>query len=219
MKINLNPIYAGLEAWRDERKITAESQKEGYLINIMEEFGELAEALRNYEKIKNGEQVIKKYIASEWNENNAKYALLKHRKITLADTEYAIIDALCGISIFMVNTEFTINSGLTNKISSFDTNKYEPSDFADLHALLHYVSQYPIKWEYIYFKEILELIAKILEVDYGFNFEIAMLETIKEISSRTSSYDESAKKWVKDESEQAKSKWYKANYELARIEK
>ena len=46
MKIKLNEIYAQLEAWRAERKITAESQKEGYIINIMEEFGELATVLR-----------------------------------------------------------------------------------------------------------------------------------------------------------------------------
>ena len=53
---------------------------------------------------------------------------------------------------------------------------------------------------------------------YGFNFEIAMLETIKEISSRTGAYDENAKKWVKDESDEARAKWHKADYELARIE-
>ena len=41
----------------------------------------------------------------------------------------------------------------------------------------------------------------------------------KEISSRTGAYDENAKKWVKDESDEAKAKWYQANYELARIEK
>ena len=44
-----------------------------------------------------------------------------------------------------------------------------------------------------------------------------MLETIKEISSRTGAYDENAKKWVKDTSDEAKSRWYQANYELARI--
>ncbi|MDD7741729.1 MAG: hypothetical protein PUJ19_03130, partial [Campylobacteraceae bacterium] len=54
---------------------------------------------------------------------------------------------------------------------------------------------------------------------YGYNFEIAMLETIKEISSRTGSYDENAKKWVKDSSDEARAKWYKADYELARIKK
>ena len=52
-----------------------------------------------------------------------------------------------------------------------------------------------------------------------YDFKIAMLETIKEISSRTGSYDENAKKWVKDTSPEAKAKWYKADYERARIEK
>ena len=41
----------------------------------------------------------------------------------------------------------------------------------------------------------------------------------KEISSRTGSYDENAKKWVKDTSLEAKAKWYQADYELARIKK
>ena len=178
MKIDLTEIYKGLAEWRAERGITAENQKDGYLVNVMEEFGELASALRDYEKFSATEQdTAKKQKA-----------------------EYGIIDAFCSISIFIVNTEFTINGGLINKISSFDTDEYEPSDFDDLHALLYYISQYPIKWEYIYFEEILELIAKILEVDYSFNFEIAMLETIKQISSNTGKEDK-----------------VKADYEKARI--
>ena len=52
---------------------------------------------------------------------------------------------------------------------------------------------------------------------YGFDFQIAMDETIKEISSRTGTSDKASKKWVKDESDEAKAKWYQANYELARI--
>ena len=178
MKIDLTEIYKGLAEWRAERGITAENQKDGYLVNVMEEFGELASALRDYEKFSaTGQDAAKKQKA-----------------------EYGIIDAFCSISIFIVNTEFTINGGLINKISSFDTDEYEPSDFDDLHALLYYISQYPIKWEYIYFEEILELIAKILEVDYSFNFEIAMLETIKQISSNTGKEDK-----------------VKADYEKARI--
>ena len=180
MKINLEQIYKELQAWQEERGITAKSQKTGYLVNVMEELGELAGALRDYEKFSVTEQdATKKQKA-----------------------EHDIINAFCSISIFIVNTEFTINSGLINKISSFDTDEYEPSDFDDLHALLYYISQYPIKWEYIYFKEILELIAKILEVDYSFNFEIAMLETIKQISSLTGKEDK-----------------VKADYEKARIKK
>ena len=197
MKINLEQIYKELQAWREERKITAESQKAGYIVNVMEELGELAQALRDYEK---------------FSKHDCPYCEIDKQK-----AEHDIINAFCSISIFIVNTEFTINGGLINKISSFDTDKYEPSDFADLHALLYYISQYPIEWKDIYVKEILELIAKILEVDYGYNFELAMNETIKQISSYTGTYDEASKKWIKDESDEAKAKWYQADYQLARI--
>ena len=50
MEINLTEIYKGLDKWRAERKITAESQQTGYLVNVMEELGELATALREYER-------------------------------------------------------------------------------------------------------------------------------------------------------------------------
>ena len=39
----------------------------------------------------------------------------------------------------------------------------------------------------------------------------------KEISSRTGSFDESLNKWIKDTSDEARKKWYKANYDLARL--
>ena len=49
MKIDLTEIYKGLDEWRAERGITAESQRQGYLRNIMEELGELAVGLRDYD--------------------------------------------------------------------------------------------------------------------------------------------------------------------------
>lgn len=39
MKINMSEIYAGLKAYRHERGLTAENQKSGYIVNIMEEMG------------------------------------------------------------------------------------------------------------------------------------------------------------------------------------
>ena len=97
MKIKLNKIYAKLEAWRAERKITAQSQKDGYIINIMEELGELAAALRVYEK----SSVTKQDAA-------------KKQK-----AEHEIIDALCDIAIF------TINAGADSnyKPQTLDTNE------------------------------------------------------------------------------------------------
>ena len=174
MKINLKQIYKGLDEWRSERKITAESQKEGYIINIMEEFGELSQALRGLEI----ESVRK-------------------------TAEHEIIDALCDIAVFTINAGADIRDEY--KPLSIDTT----NTFSDFNCLLLYTSTFD-------FKKILLNCAVLCE-HYGYNFEIAMLETIKEISSRTGSYDENAKKWVKDESDEARAKWYQANYEKARI--
>ena len=183
MKIKLNKIYAQLEAWRAERKITAESQKEGYLRNVMEEFGELAAGLRNYDS---------------WSKCDLRFCQI-HKEMA----EHDIIDALCDIAIFTINAGADIRDEY--KPLSIDTT----NTFSDFNCLLLYTSTFD-------FKKILLNCAVLCE-HYGFNFEIAMLETIKEISSRTGSYDEKAKKWIKDTSDEARKKWYSANYELARI--
>lgn len=227
MKIDLTKIYADLKEWREERKITAQSQKDGYLVNIMEEFGELAEALRDYEKIKKGEQVKKKII-SDWHiaDNNiysnslAQYItladaareLIKYKEVTLTDAEHAIIDALCDIAVFTINAGGNIPYDY--KLEVIDTTKlWNKISYDDL---LIDIGEFGRGCEDgLYFNEILRDCCK-LSMDFNFDFEIAMLETIKEISSRTGSYDEASKKWVKDESPEAKSKWHKADFEKAR---
>ena len=197
MKIDLTEIYKGLAEWRAERGITAKSQKEGYLVNVMEEFGELASALRDYEKFSATEQdTAKKQKA-----------------------EYEIIDALCDISVFTINVGADINCN--EKLESINTTTQTTRCNSSLSFLLSECGNFDYYGKlssYVCFNQILLSCAKLCE-QYGFNFEIAMLETIKEISSRTGAYDENTKKWVKDESDEAKAKWYQANYELARIEK
>ena len=185
MKINLNEIYAQLKAWRHERGITAESQKQGYIVNVMEELGELAAALRDYEK---------------FSKNDCPYCEIDKQK-----AEHEIIDALCDIAAFTINAGADIRDEY--KPLSIDTT----NTFSDLNCLLLYTSTFD-------FKKILLNCAVLCE-HYGFNFELAMLETIKEISSRTGSYNETTKKWEKYTSDEAQAKWYSANYELARIEK
>lgn len=194
MTINLEQIYAGLKAWRHERGITAESQKAGYLVNVMEELGELATALREYERFSKPSYPYPK---------NKKYA------------EHGIIDALCDISVFTINAGADIGEVKRTEIelkkSSLDAD-YILKQMVEKCARLSY-----FEWgETSAFNIILINCAYLCEY-YGFNFQIAMDETIKEISSRTGAYDENAKKWVKDESDEAKAKWYQANYELARI--
>lgn len=194
MTINLNEIYAQLKAWRHERGITAESQKAGYLVNVMEEFGELSTALREYERFSKPSYPYPK---------NKKYA------------EHGIIDALCDISVF------TINAGaeLPSEINPLFIEPKRELSVADIYiAIADFIREdYDCSaFDYYNFALILNYCASVCE-SYGYDFEIAMLETIKEISSRTGSYDENAKKWVKDESDEAKAKWYQADYEKARI--
>ena len=195
MKINLNEIYAQLKAWRHERGITAESQKEGYIVNVMEELGELATALREYERFSKPSYPYPK---------NKKYA------------EHGIIDAICDISVFTINAGADVDDNTKAKVIDITKTTILNSSFS---SLLSYCGDYAgyVK-AFSCFNDILLVCAKLCE-NYGFDFQIAMLETIKEISSRTGSYDEVSKKWVKDESDEAKAKWYQANYELARIEK
>ena len=195
MRIERSEIYAQLEAWRAERKITAESQKAGYLVNVMEEFGELAQALRDYEK---------------FSKHDCPYC-----EIDKQIAEHRIIDALCDIAVFTINAGADIN--YNEKIKIIDTTKTTRKD-SSLSFLLSECGDFDYYGEFMpdFFNDILIDCAKLCE-NYGFNFEIAMLETIKEISSRTGSFDESLNKWIKDTSDEARKKWYKANYDLARL--
>ena len=195
MKIDLTEIYKGLKAWRHERGITAESQKEGYIVNVMEELGELATALREYERFSKPSYPYPK---------NKKYA------------EHGIIDAICDISVFTINAGADIPYSITPFIIE---PKREFSIASIFVAIADFIraDNNGAPFNYYDFALILKYCASVCE-QYGFNFEVAMLETIKEISSRTGAYDENAKKWVKDTSDEAKSRWYQANYELARIE-
>ena len=194
MKINLEQIYKELQAWREERKITAESQKTGYLVNVMEELGELAQALRDYEK----------------------FSATKQDAAKKQKAEHDIIDALCDISVFTINAWADIPCELKRteielKKSSLDADYILKQMIEKCAEFSHF------EWVDIpSFNIILANCAYLCE-HYGFDFQIAMDETIKEISSRTGAYDENAKKWVKDESDEAKAKWYKADYEKARI--
>ena len=52
---------------------------------------------------------------------------------------------------------------------------------------------------------------------YGYDGDKVMNEVIKEISSRTGAYDPNTKKWQKDKSEEAQSKWYTADFKDCKL--
>ena len=165
MKIDLTEIYKGLKAWRHERGITAESQKAGYLVNVMEELGELATALREYERFSKPSYPYQK---------NKKYA------------EHEIIDALCDISVFTINAGADIpcefkRTEIEWKKSSLDADYILKQMIEKCAEFSHF------EWVDIpSFNIILANCAYLCE-HYGFDFQIAMDETIKEISSGTGS--------------------------------
>lgn len=197
MKIDLTEIYKGLAEWRAERGITAESQREGYLRNVMEELGELAAGLRDYDS---------------W----SKCCDLRFCQIHKEMAEREIVDAICDISVFTINAA---EADIPYSIKPFIIETKREFSVVDIFvAIADFIraDENGSPFNYYDFARILKYCASVCE-QYGFNFEIAMLETIKEISSRTGAYDEKAKKWIKDTSDEAKAKWYSANYELAKI--
>ena len=186
MIIYLDKIYSDLECWRTENKITAESQRDGYLVNVMEKFGELSQALRSLEF-----------------------------KKTNKTAECEIIEALCNIGILTISAGADIL--LRKKETEIDTSEIRHILF-NVNSLISDCANYDRSGctNHLYYNYVLKDCASLCE-NWGYNFEIAMLETIKEISSRTGTYDENAKKWEKDLSDEAQAKWYKADYEKARL--
>ena len=195
MTINLEQIYAKLKAWRHERGITAESQKEGYIVNVMEELGELATALREYERFSKPSYPYPK---------NKKYA------------EHGIIDALCDISVLTINAGADILGEV--KLTEIELKKSSLDADYILKQLVEKCAEFSYsQWDEATAFNIILINCAYLCEHYGFDFQKAMEETIKEISSRTGTYNEATKKWEKDMSDEARKKWYKADYEKARI--
>lgn len=131
-----------------------------------------------------------------------------------ATNESEKIDALCDMGVFAYNSLDTGVEDLWGKLNDSLLN----TRFFPL-STLDEVSQvdYTIKRQAILDanRDIYRLI-KACEKEtsiMGYDFYKCMLETIKEISSRTGHYDENIHKFVKDTSDEAKAKWYKADYE------
>ena len=197
MKIDLTEVHKRLEAIRAERRITTESQKKDYIVNVMEKFGELASAIKDYEK----------YSQPDWS-----------YPTDIQEAECEIVRTICDIAVLTLNVGAEVF--FRTRVPLIDTSTISQdvnslslliSDCADFECYENYNS-------YIHFYNILVDCAELCE-QYGFNLQLAMEETVKEISSHTGSYDEDTKKWERDDDWEAQTTWYHADYELARIEK
>lgn len=75
----------------------------------------------------------------------------------------------------------------------------------------------PVEKELNKYLQVLMLNVEIEATEMGYDFYKCMLETIKEISSRTGNYDKNIHKFVKDTTPEAVKNWHKADYSKCRI--
>ena len=172
MIIHLDEILSQLESWRAKNNIIAENQKKDYLKNVIEELGEISNALRLLEK-------------SERVNDSHELKCAKH----------FITNNICNIAILTINAGTDIPN---RKIeTTIDTNEVILNHFNLANLIIDCSSYY--KYECInqyYFNCILRDCAKLCEY-YGYNFETEMLQIIKEISGLSGDYDEKVRKWYK----------------------
>ena len=197
MKIDLTEVHKCLEDLRAERGLSVDSQKKDYIVSIMEKFGELASAIKDHEK----------YSQPDWS-----------YPTDTREAEQEIVKAICDIAVLTLNIGAEVF--FSKRVPLIDTSTVSQnvnwlsllmSDCADFECYEDYNS-------YVHFYNILMVCAKLCE-QYGFNFQLAMEEAVKEISSHTGFFDEDTKKWERDDSWEAQTTWYHADYEVARVEK
>lgn len=113
-----------------------------------------------------------------------------------AENEHEKIDALCDMLVFLLNSCDEVDEGMVYEIPINDhINSFIISNAAAL--ISEYFSSVDCKDFKYRFKDMVNLIICIIN-KLGFKPYDAMLETIKEISSRTGKYDESKKKFIKE---------------------
>lgn len=125
------------------------------------------------------------------------------------------IDALCDIYVFCMNS-LSIN---IENISKFPRIYFERRYRISLLEKINFSLEDNLDSDYL--NTILYSLMLSVENEaklMGYNFYKCMLETIKEISSRTGHYDKNIHKFVKNKSEEAIKKWYKADYSKCKIE-
>lgn len=221
MKQQILNILDELEKWRSVRKLSIESQREGYVRNVMEELGELAAAIKveqNYKTM--GTDYFTHplaFIPAPMDEKFPIEAVQLDRELLLKHygTD-AYIDALCDIMVFAGNC--------VDK-EKFDRT-YIPDDFIEeflvdasetslLKGLLGNV--YDMTYDPTTMISSLYSFCRDLAFKKGYDFYKCMQETLKQINSRTGAWNEALKKWVKDTSDEAREKEYQADFDKCKL--
>lgn len=173
--VQFNEIKSRLADWREERHLTYESQKKGFLGNVFEEVSEYFRAKDNYERIDSiCDIAIFCFNAFDVNFDNFQEHIRKPCMQSYYDGKRLsdiYKDVYAEDSFMSIIYEILIIS-----------RKIIYKDFYDLEVIINRLM--------FYLKELAEYL--------GFDFFKSMIETIKEIESRTGHYDDKLGKFVKD---------------------
>lgn len=105
------------------------------------------------------------------------------------------VDALCDIAVLMINSfeflEYVSFAPIEKKVDIFQIIEHFTGYFIEYRDKIKYSNDYK-EFEYLMIIEIEYLINNL-----GFDFYKCMMETIKEIESRTGEYNENLKKFIK----------------------
>ena len=216
MKQEILDILTELDKWRATRKLSIKSQREGYIRNIMEELGELAEAIKIEQNWETMSATSDKYplaflpdTDSEDPRDN-RYSLNRTLLSTIYGT-HAYIDALCDIVVFAGNC--VDKEKFDKAFIPWETMEEDSSDSGEtilLQAIFENASDMVYSPNTIIAP--LYSFCRDLATKKGYDFYKCMKETLKQINSRTGAWNEDLKKWVKDTSPEAKEKEYQANF-------
>lgn len=158
---------------------------------------------RNKRKLTSAQQ-RKGYVANVLEE------LIEYMK---AENEYERVDALCDILVFSFNAtgDCYSNSNIYRNI------RYDLEQ--DLLVWLTNLTHVKLDNTELFSSYVAEIVRLALTKLYDMSYDayLCMSETIKEIESRRGSWNEDAKKWIKDTSPEAQVEWYKANYEYCKL--
>lgn len=129
-----------------------------------------------------------------------------------ATNESEKIDALCDMCVFCMNSlSKSIKEIKAKSKQNFFLGKIEKLYSIDICINRNDLDK--LDSQLYYFIDIIQ--SEIEEM--GYDFYKCMLETIKEISSRTGNYDKNIHKFVKDTTPEAVKNWHKADYSKCRI--
>ena len=127
-----------------------------------------------------------------------------------AKDEHEKIDALCDITIFAINGINLIDNDYSFIYPKKYNRWYDGASIGDIISQLELMffsnNECKIRMSIIINKAL-------LMIEYmGYDYKKCMDETLKEIESRTGEINPNTGKWEKYKTDEAKAKWYKANY-------